>query len=129
MARTQKRLNDSSSKVIEENHLKQNPEGLPDQVTGIVITNHIPQYRKVVFLNNRDPGVALHFHYHSKTHPLKHYTLFHGLEHELPVEVIDHLESCGEAQYGYRKNREGHPEHYVTGHKYIFQFRNAKQVA
>lgn len=127
MARTPKKLNDASVAVVEENILKENPEGFPN--TAVVIANEIPEMRKIVFINNRDPGVALQFHYSSKTHPLHQYTLYHGFEHELPVEIIEHLESCAEPQYAYRKNPEGHPEHYVKSHKYIFQCKPVKKAA
>lgn len=127
-----KKLNDTSGKEITEAFLKQDPEGLAtteDIEKKIVVAKHIPEMRRAVFLNQRDPGVALHFHYASATHPLKLYTLYHGFEHELPVEVIEHLETCGEAQYGWRKNSQGLPECFIKGHKYIFQFRNAKKAA
>lgn len=129
MAKILKKLNNASGKVIEDNFLKQNPTGLPDEVTHMVVAREIPEYKRTIFVNNRDPGVALHFHYHSKTHPLKHYTLYHGYEHELPVEVITHLENCGEPQYGIRKTEQGLPEHFVKGFKYIFSFRTPKPVA
>lgn len=133
MGRPRKRLNDQPSEVVHENFLKQDPEGFqpaqaPNEST-VVIANHVPEYRRVVFVNGRDPGCALHFHYVSKTHPLKHYTLYDGLEHELPVEVIDHLESCGEAQYGHKRDADGKPNVYVKGYKYIFQFRQARKIA
>lgn len=88
------KLNQAEAKVIEENVLKENPEGLPE--SDIVIAKQIPKEQpkvKFIFFNGRDPGVALHFHYSSATCPLQQYTLFHGLEHELPQEIIDHLES------------------------------------
>lgn len=128
MVKSNNKLNDASGSVIEENFLKQNPEGFSD-APSIVATNQMPKYVKATFLNNRDPGVALHFHYHSKTHPIKHYTLYHGSEHLLPEEIIDHLENCSEPQYAYRKNPEGHQEHYISGYKYIFSFRNKRNVA
>lgn len=135
MARPRKmrRLNDAKSEVIAENVLQENPEGLPpidySQGEKVVIAKQIPKYRKIVFLNGRDPGVALMFHYSSKTHPLKNYTLFHGYEHELPEEVIEHLEQCHEPQYAYRKGTNGHPEQYTESVKYIFQCRNTKKAA
>lgn len=122
-------LGDQKSEIVDRNFLEENPEGLPDELTGIVGMKKIPEYKKVQFLNGRDPGVALHFHYASATHPLKHYTLFHGLEHDLPVEIIDHLETCSEPQYGWKKDPEGHPEPYISGRKYIFSFRKMKKVA
>ena len=127
MARNTRRLNDARSEVIQENILKENPEGVPDE-SGFVIAKvrHIPKMRKIVFLNQRDPGYPLDFHYASGTHPLKTYKLLHGHEHDLPEEVIEHLESCAERQYGYRKGLDGHPEMYVKGLKYLFQCRSPK---
>lgn len=125
MART-KKLNNASSEVIEQNHLLENPEGLPPNST-VVFAKHIPEMRRVIFLNGRDPGCALHFHYHSKTHPLHHYTLFHGFEHELPVEIIEHLENCCERIYAYKPGPEGHPEAYVKSLKYIFSFKSPQK--
>jgi hypothetical protein len=127
MAKTQSKLNNSKSEVIEENILKENPEGLPN--SSVVVAKHIPTLRKIVFLNGRDPGCALQFHYSTKTHPLHQYTLYHGYEHELPEEVIEHLEGCAERIYGYRKNPEGHPEPYVKSLKYIFQCKPVKKAA
>ncbi len=122
MARPRKNLNEVSSEIIEENFLQENPGILPD-ASGLVTAKAVPQMRRIVFLNGRDPGCALMFHYHSKHHPLKHYTLYHGKEVDLPVEVIDHLENCAEAQYGYKQGPDGHPMMYTKGHKYIFQCR------
>lgn len=132
MSRVQRtrRIGEAKAKVIADNVLKQNPEGYEEAVAPqVVVMNHIPEYRKIIFLNGRDPGVALHFHYASATHPLKNYTLYHGFEHELPVEVIEHLESCAENQYAYRKTPQGDIEQFVNSKKYIFQFRNAPKKA
>lgn len=134
MARPQKRLNDQKSEVIESNILKENPEGFPEAKgpggdSGIVIATHIPEVRRVVFVNGRDPGQELMFHYHTKTHPLKHYTLFHGKEYDLPAEVIDHLENCAERVYGYRPGPSGHPEMYTKSLKYIFSCKPVRKVA
>jgi hypothetical protein len=126
MARPKSKLNDQKSEFIEENVLKENPEGLPDE-TGIVLHKHIPKMERIVFLNGRDPGYPLDFHYHSKTHPLKSYTLYHGHEHDLPMEVIDHLENCAERQYGYTTGPDGHPKMYVKSLKYIFQCKRVNR--
>lgn len=126
MSKQLSKLNQQSAAVIEKNFLELNPEGLEHANEQIVITPHVPEYKEVVFQNGRDPGVALTFHYASKTHPLHHYTLYHGHKHNLPVEVINHLETCAESQYGYRKKVDGTPEMYVSGYKYIFSFRNSK---
>lgn len=128
MAKQKSKLNEAKSEVIEENILKENPVGLPDEA-GIVITNHIPEMRAITFINNRDPGHTLEFHYHSKTHPLKQYKLIHGQEYDLPVEIIDHLENCAERQYGYRTGRDGHPEMYTKGLKYIFTCKSVNKRA
>lgn len=125
-----KRLNDESVKKVTDNFLKQNPEGFEDQLPEpdrIVITNHIPAYRKIIFINGRDAGYPLEFHYSSVTHPLKLYKLIHGSEYNLPEEIIEHLESRREMQYGYRKGADGHPECFVQGHKYLFQCRNPQR--
>ena len=126
------KLNDKPVEYIEENILKQDPEGIEpcqDITEKVVIAPVMPEYRKVQFINGRDPGQELMFHYHSKTHPLKHYTLFHGKEYDLPVEIIEHLENCAETQYGYRPGPNGHPEMYRKGYKYIFQCKSARKVA
>lgn len=131
MPRPQNRLNDQKSEVIEKNFLSQNPDTLPS-VDGekIVIVKKVPEMRKFVFLNGRDPGQALYFHYSSATCPLKQYTLYHGKEHVLPVEIVEHLEECKEPQYAYRKNPDhGMQEHYIHSYKYIFQCKNVKQAA
>ena len=125
MGRPRKVLGDSSSAVIEENILREEPEAI-DSSRKVVKMTHIPEYRKVMFLNGRDSGYPLDFHYASKTHPLKTYHLVHGKEYNLPVEIIDHLESCAENQYGYRQGAEGHPEMYVKGKKYLFSCRSSK---
>lgn len=123
-----KRLNDASSNVIEENHLKENPEGFKDESV-IVLTKPgqpIPEHKRVVFINQRDPGHTLHFHYASKTIPLHQYHLLDGYEYTLPVEVISHLESCAERIYGYRKGLDGNPAIYVKAFKYNFSFRQPR---
>jgi len=130
--RTPAKLNDQSKEVIEKNFLQECPDTQPENL--VVIAKEIPKYEKIVFVNNRDPGCALYFHYSSATHPLKHYTLMHGLEYELPVEVIQHLEgqkpndlySCHSRIYGTRKNYEGLPENYVSGYKPYFQCRSVR---
>ena len=109
----------------------QEESDLPDIPTEIqvVIAKEVPRMEKIIFHNNRDPGSTLYFHYASKTHPLKHYTLFHGHEHELPVEVIRHLEgqakndpyACHTRLYGSRMRADGVSETYVNG--YVSCFR------
>ena len=128
-----KNLNDKSSEYIEKNILSDSPEGLAPCATvpedgAIVAAKYIPEMKKIQFINNRDPGQELMFHYHTKTHPLKHYTLYHGKEYDLPVEIIDHLENCAERQYGYRQGPNGHPEMFVKGLKYIFRCQSVKKA-
>ena len=131
MSKQVSKFKNASSEVIEQNILQQDPEGLPacDMKDKLVIAKYVPEMRRVQFLNGRDPGQELMFHYHSKTHPLKHYTLFHGKEYDLPVEIIEHLEDRCENQYAYRLNENGKPECYVKGKKYIFQCKNVKRAA
>ena len=129
-----RRLNTQKAEVIHENYLKETPDGfsepqLPGGITGVVVADKIPEIRHVQFLNGRDPGRELMFHYHSATHPLKHYTLFHGKEYDLPVEIIEHLESCAEKQYGYRMGPNGHPEMYTKSLKYLYTCKSARKAA
>jgi hypothetical protein len=133
-AKREIKLNTQKSEVVHEAWLQETPEGFsepkgPVHDSGIVITNRIPEMRRIVFMNGRDPGQELMFHYHSKTHPLKHYTLFHGKEYDLPVEVIDHLENCAEKIYGYRQGASGHPEMYTKGLKYLYSCKTPRKVA
>ncbi len=127
-----KNLNEKPVEYVEKNILSENPEGLPEiksKEDELVVAKFIPEMKKIQFINGRDPGQELMFHYHSKTHPLKHYTLFHGKEYDLPIEIIDHLENCAERQYGYRQGPNGHPEMYTKGFKYIFRCQNVKKAA
>lgn len=129
MAKPKSKLAAKGEEYIKENLFKQNPEGLPEakgiDEDAVVIVQKLPEMRKIVFLNGRDPGQELMFHYHSATSPLKHYTLFHGKEYTLPVEIIEHLENCAENQYGYRPGPNGHPEMYVKGKRFLY---TCKQV-
>jgi len=87
----------------------------------VVIANEIPQLEKIIFRNQRDPGYPLEFHYASKTHPFKQYSLIDGQEYSLPKEVIRNLEGCRENIEKYRKNQSsGLPEIYVAGYKTHF---------
>ena len=119
-----KRLNDQRPAVVHEQILKENPDFFADvPPEPVVIAKKIPEMRRVQFLNGRDPGYALDFHYHSGTHYLKQYKLLHGHEYDLPVEIIEHLEERNEPQYAYRVGESGHPEMYIKARKYIFQLR------
>lgn len=134
MAKKPKRLNDAKAEVIEENIFVENPKGFAKAKgvggdSGIVVVKEVPEMRRIQFINGRDPGQELMFHYHSATHPLKHYTLFHGKEYDLPLEVIEHLENCAEKQYGYRQGPNGHPEMYTKGQRYIFSCKTPRKTA
>jgi hypothetical protein len=127
MPRAKPKLNNSKAEVVHQAFLAETPEGFEEpQAPDIVISHYVPEYRRIQFINGRDPGQELMFHYHSKTHPLKHYTLFHGKEYDLPVEIIDHLETRVECIYGYRPGPSGHPEMYVKGHKYPFSCKTVR---
>jgi hypothetical protein len=123
MARPKSKLNQANSKVIEDNILKENPEGLPstEDLNPVQVVKVMPQMETIIFRNDRDPGVMHEFHYHSKTHRLAHYKLHHGKEYTLPREVVEHLEDRKIPIYGYRKGPDGHPEMYITSYKYYFQ--------
>lgn len=125
-------MNNCSSEVIEKNFLEQNPDIPTEQK--VVIAKEIPKMEKVVFMNNRDPGITLHFHYCSKTHPLKHYDLIHGQTYDLPIEVISHLEgtnqhdpyACHERRYGRRMRQDGLSENYINGYRSYFQCKTVR---
>lgn len=122
------KFKDASSEVIEKNFLEENPEGFESTERGaIVITKYIPKMETIIFRNERDPGIPLEFHYHSKTHPLKHYTLYHGQEHTLPVEVIEHLESCAVPIYAYKRDMEGKPQMYRQAMRHQFTCKTVRK--
>ena len=126
-------LNTQPKEVIEKNFLEETPDTIFANEK-VVIAKEIPKMEKIIFINNRDPGCMHNFHYCSPTHPLKHYDLMHGMEYELPVEIIKLLEgtipnmpfTCHEAIYGERKNYAGLPEKYISGHKPYFQCRSVR---
>lgn len=127
------KLNTMTKEVIEKNFLEADPEELAPNKT-VIVAQEIPRYERVIFINNRDPGVTLHFHYASGTHPLKHYDLAHGKEYDLPLEVCVHLEgenkcdmyACHQRIYGKRTNHEGLPENYVQSYKPYFQLKRVR---
>lgn len=90
------------------------------QEDAIIVFSQVPQHEKVIFRNQRDPGYPLDFHYASKTHPFKQYTLIDGKEYTLPSEVVRNLEGCKEYVYKHRKTSEGIPEIYTAGYKSHF---------
>lgn len=126
MSRQKKQtLGDQSAKKVTEEFLKENPEGLPDELPEkIVIAKEVPVYRKVVFVNQRDPGVMLEFHYRTKSHALQHFKLMDGETYELPEEIIAHLESCSIPIYGKEIEEKGVFKRPVIGHRYMFSLRN-----
>ena len=132
------RLNDCTGETIEKNFLTEDMDiPVNEQVVIHPAAMPIPKFEKIVFMNNRDPGVTLHFHYHSKTHPLRHYDLIHGQTYDLPVEVIQHLEgqrefdpwACHSRLYGQRKKSDGTTETYINGYKSYFQCKTVRAAA
>jgi hypothetical protein len=112
---------------LQENHLtgpaQESIEEVKEalKVDKVVVTHEVPKLEKIIFRNQRDPGHALEFHYASKTHPFKNYTLIDGQEYQLPREVIKNLEGCRENIEKYRKNSQtGLPEIYIAGYKTHF---------
>jgi hypothetical protein len=86
----------------------------------VVVVDKVPHIEKITFRNQRDPGHELQFHYASKTHPFKQYTLIDGYQYDLPVEVIKNLEGCRENIEKYRKGTSGLPEIYIAGYRTHF---------
>lgn len=129
---TPKRLNDMDKESIEKNFLLEDPE-LPTEER-VVVAKEVTKYEKVRFHNLRDPGVTLHFHYHSKTHPLKHYDLIHDQIYDLPIEVIKHLEgeaswdphACHTRIYGRKMDAEGKSVTFVNGYRPCFQLKTVR---
>lgn len=129
MARKKQTLGDESAKKVTEEFLKETPEGFPDEtLEKVVVTAHVPEYQEVVFVNQRDPGVMLEFHYKTKTYPLQHFKLMDGECYKLAKEIIDHLQSCSIPIYGKETMDKGVCERPVIGHKYMYSFRNPKSV-
>jgi hypothetical protein len=127
MAKTKSKLNDQKEAVIEEQILKENPDGFADELQPQVqIVATMPKMERILFRNDRDPGHALEFHFRSKTHPMHHYKLCHGKEYTLPVEIIEHLENRKIPLYAYRKGDDGHPQMYVSGYKHQFTCKTVR---
>jgi hypothetical protein len=124
-AKKHKKLNEEKQEVINEEFLAQNPEGYPDELSEPIV---VAEMRSFVFVNGRDPGCPLEFHYHSKTHYLKQYKLLHGHEYTLPLEVIEHIESRAIPNYTYRKGEDGHPVMQVSSYNYLYQCRNTRST-
>ena len=126
-----KTLNDERPEVIEDNWLDENCQalGVPTAKEPVIVANEIPKMETFTFINNRDPGCTLYFHYHSKTSPLKHYTLVHGHQHTLPSEVVRWLEgeskidpwSCHTRKYGRRMREDGVSETFANAYVPNFQ--------
>lgn len=131
MPRPKSKLNEATSEVIEENILKENPEGLPEikEPSIVQVVQNLPRMETIIFRNDRDPGMPLEFHYHTKTHPLGRYKLFHGKQYTLPTEVVEHLEGSSIPIYSYRKGPDGHPEMFVSSFKYNFSCKPVRNAA
>lgn len=128
MARKKSRVNDKPKEYIEKAFLEESPEGLePVKEELVAIATKIPRMEKIVFRNERDPGLPLSFHYSTGTHPLRKYTLHHDKMYELPVEVIKHLEDdCKVPFYSYRKGEDGHPEMFIKSYQHSFSCRTVR---
>lgn len=126
MSKKLNNIDNMSAKQATEEFLKETPEGLQPAEDQIAVATTIPNMRKIRFRNDRDQGMPLEFHYHSKAVPMTRYTLFHGKEYTLPEEVIQHLEDRKMPIYAYRKNADGLPELYVTGYTYHFNCREVR---
>lgn len=127
MAKKKLTLGDQPEKKVTQEFLNDSPEGFPDAAqVNVVVAEHVPEYEDVVFVNQRDPGVMLEFHYKSKTHPMHHYKLMDGETYKLTKEVIDHLQSCSIPIYGKEIMERGVFSRPVISRKYFYSFRNPK---
>jgi hypothetical protein len=125
-------LSNASSEVQEKNFLQEEQDYIPNEK--VIVAQEIPKMEEITFINLRDPGIPLHFHYHSKTHHLKHYNLLHGHKYNLPVEVIDHLEgnrksdpyACHGRIYAERMKSDGVSEVYAKGYVSHFQCKRVR---
>jgi hypothetical protein len=125
-----KKLNDASSEVIEKTILQENPEGFPEaKEEKIAVVKVMPKMERVIFRNDRDPGIPLEFHYSSATVPLTSYKLFHDQEYTLPVEVIEHLESRAIPIYAHKKGPDGVIQMFVNGKKHQFTCKVIRQAS
>lgn len=93
----------------------------PDVPAELVVhtSAQLPEEQEIIFINNKDPGEVLEFHFHSKTHPLKHYKLIPGQKRKLPVEVIKHLEGQGDKD-PYSCHKREYEEKFVDGFSQLF---------
>lgn len=93
-------------------------EDMPAELV-VHLAKEIPEEQEVIFINNKDPSQVLEFHYHTKTHPLKHYKLIPGQKRKLPVEVIKHLEGQSDKD-PYSCHRREYEERFVDGSTQLF---------
>jgi hypothetical protein len=128
MAKIKSKINKAKSKIIEDNFLQQDPDGIAETkaLPIVAVVKEMPKMETIIFRNDRDPGMPLEFHYHTKTHRLHHYKLLHGKQYTLPLEVIEHLENRCIPIYGYRQGADDHPEMFIKSYKYQFTCKNVR---
>jgi hypothetical protein len=102
----------------------------------VEVVKKMPEMVMFEFRNERDgPQVPLTFHFHSANCPLKHYTLWHGKQYTLPVEIVEHIENCKIAQYEHKvsegddKYMQGQLMPRVTHYKYSFGCKMIRKAA
>ncbi|MEG1542890.1 MAG: hypothetical protein RR353_05060 [Victivallaceae bacterium] len=125
---SQKKLNESSSKTIEENFLKNdrtdNSVNIIGEVTGT------PELQRVIFCNNKHPGCCLEFIYNSGRLRNQSHILFDGQEVVLDDEVIKHLEGLSEPIYNHSREPENGRDlqnaNRIQGKRYLYQFRTVR---
>lgn len=64
------------------------------------------KYAKVLFRNLNDPGLNLNFTFNGK-----YYNLVDGIEHNLPMDVVEHLNSLMIRKSRYEKDGSGNVRH------------------
>lgn len=81
-----------------------------------------PKVKTYEFYNLEEPGLSIKFPYGPSTN-IKKYHLFHGGKHDLPEEVVRHVESCQTPMWAYRPDGNGQMVKQLTGWKSRFQLR------
>lgn len=122
-------LNKQKEQIINKEFLK---EDISDEMKAILndakkieVVKKMPKMVKVIFRNQRDPGVTLKFHYSNACEgiPLTHYTLVDGKEYILPQLVVNHLEERNLPRYHDVKGEEGTTTPQIKSRTYNFMFK------
>lgn len=88
----------------------------------IEVVKAAPPMERIEFRNEQDPGSPKEFHFCHRKHniPPTHYVLYHGEEYDLPVEVIENLESRSLPMYEEVKDKHGNVTHIPKGSRFLY---------